>query len=256
MEAEGLNKLADYPFEKWDFGHYFKTLYKDRGFKAFYQFFNRPHRRPFSRSLIQKFAPNGIGLEIGCGARTICPTDRTILSDAYSEHGIHDSIAKVLFRGDQIPYEDLSFDFIVSEHVLEHIANPIKALKEWVRALKKEGHLFLFLPHCERTNDCFREVTTLEHLKSDYEQDVPFNDETHFEDWFSNVVEKGLMPDHYRHLSKEELLNSASIHFHVWNPEKIVELLQYLGLDIVFVDDRVHDRRDTFAVIAQKVSLT
>ncbi|MCP4912431.1 MAG: class I SAM-dependent methyltransferase [Oligoflexia bacterium] len=247
-------ELSDYKFENNDFLHYFKNLYKDRGLKAFYQFLNRPHRRSYSRSLIKKYAGEGYGLEIGCGARTIAPTERTVLSDAFSEHGVHGSIAKVFFKGDEIPYPDGTFDFLLNEHVLEHIANPIKALKEWLRVLKVGGHIFLFLPHKERTNDSLRKVTSLDHLIEDYQNDVPYNDPTHFDDWFQNVVEKGLMPEHYKHMEREELLNSASIHHHVWTEKEIVELFEYLDLEIVFVDGKVHYRRDTFLVVGKKKS--
>ncbi len=245
-------EIKDYEFESFDFLHYFKVLLKDRGLKAFYQFNNRPQRRQFSRTLIKKFSPSGHGLEIGCGARTICPTERTILSDGHSDHGIHDSIAKVFFKGDMIPYESESFDFLVSEHVLEHITNPIKALNEWLRVLKRGGQIYCFLPHKERTNDKFRSVTTLDHLVEDLERSTPYDDEEHFEDWSTNVVEKGLMPDHYKHMKREELLASASIHHHVWTEKEIVQLFEYLNLEIVYVDQKVHDRRDTFLVVGKK----
>ncbi|HAZ13714.1 MAG: hypothetical protein A2X86_16540 [Bdellovibrionales bacterium GWA2_49_15] len=245
-------KIEDYPFEKSDFLHYLKILYKDRGLKACYQFLNRAHRRSFSRGLISTYAPRGIGLEVGVGARTICPTHRTVLSDAFSAHGVHDSIAKVFFHGDEIPYEDNSFSFIVSEHVLEHIANPLKVLKECIRVLSPGGKLFLFLPHMERTNDSHRKVTTLEHVIADYEKDIPFDDATHVDDWFKNVVKKGLMPIHYSHLTKKDLLKTGSIHHHVWTEKQLLEIMQYLGLKVCYVNAKVPDRRDSFVVVAEK----
>lgn len=250
--ANYLN-IEDYPFAHNDFMHYFKSLYKDRGLKAIYQFLNRPHYRAFSKGLITKFAPTGVGLEIGVGARTICPATRTILSDGYSEHGLDNSVARVFFKGDKIPYENKSFDFVLSEHVLEHISNPIKAIKEWLRVTKSGGHIFLFLPHKERTNDCHRLTTTLEHLIEDEKNDVSFDDSTHFNDWIENVVNKGLMPDHYKHIDKEELLKTASIHHHVWTEKEIIELLEYLNLKVVYSNNKVPDRRDSFVVIAQKI---
>jgi SAM-dependent methyltransferase len=251
MSNNYLN-LRDYTFEKNDFIHYFKNLYNDRGIKAFYQLFNRPHRRSFSRSLIQKYSPTGAGIEIGVGARTIAPTNRTVLSDVGSEHGVHTSIAKVFFDGSDIPYEDKTFSFLLSEHVLEHITDPIKILKEWTRVLSENGHLYLVLPHRDRNNDCHREITTLEHLIKDYENHVAFNDEFHFNDWWTNVVEKNLMPGHYQHLEKKDLLDTCSIHHHVWNEDKMKELLEYLGLEIVEVIPELHDRRDSFAIIAKR----
>jgi SAM-dependent methyltransferase len=31
------------------------------------------------------------------------------------------------------------YDFCFSSHCLEHIANPLKAIKEWLRIIKKDG---------------------------------------------------------------------------------------------------------------------
>jgi len=42
-----------------------------------------------------------------------------------------------------------SYDFILSSHTLEHIANPLHALSEWVRVLKEKGLLVLVVPHRE-----------------------------------------------------------------------------------------------------------
>lgn len=246
--------LETYPFESSDFLFYFKNLKRDRGVKAFYQFLNRPLRRGYSRSLIKKFAPTGFGLEVGVGERTIAPTDRTILSDGFAEHGVGKSIARAYFKGDDIPFEEGTFSFVLSEHVLEHIPNPLKSLKEWIRVLKPGGKLIIFLPHKERTNDCYREVTPLSHLIEDYENDVPFDDDTHFQDWWENVVEKGLMPEHYKHIPKEELISTGSIHHHVWTEKEIKEVFEYLGLNIVYEDPKVYDRRDSFVVIGEKKS--
>lgn len=244
--------VQDYAFPDNDFGFYFKCLYKDRGFKAFYQFLNRPHRRPTTRKFIEKFAPKGYGLEVGVGARTVAPVRRTVLSDGFHAHGIHDSIARVFFRADDIPYDDGTFSFVLSEHMLEHATNPIKVLREWIRVLSAGGTLFLILPHRDRGSDRFRARTTWRHLQEDFEKGIGDDDRTHLEDWKKNVVDRGLMPAHYAHLSPDEWIQSGSIHHHVWVTEDIVELLQRLGMSILHSEDRLHDRRDSFLVIARK----
>ena len=48
-----------------------------------------------------------------------------------------------------IPYPDESFTFILSEHVLEHLINPI-VLPEWMRCLCPSGKIILFLPDKDR----------------------------------------------------------------------------------------------------------
>jgi SAM-dependent methyltransferase len=244
--------LADYPFESSDYLHYLRTLYKDRGLKSLYQLFNRPHRRSYSRSLIKRFAPHGVGLEIGCGARTISPTNRTVLSDAFSDHGVHNSIAKVFFNGDTIPYGNETFDFILSEHVVEHLTNPVKVFLEWIRVLKKGGVIICFLPHPDRTNDRFRPRTTMEHLIEDFSSDPAYNDDAHFLEWYQNVVERGLMPEHYRHQEREELLDSASIHHHVFDPPLLGKLFDFLELETLLIDPKVSDRRDSFVLVGLK----
>lgn len=44
-----------------------------------------------------------------------------------------------------IPYADASFDFVMAAHVLEHLPEPLCALKEMVRVLKPGGILFVCL---------------------------------------------------------------------------------------------------------------
>jgi len=55
---------------------------------------------------------------------------------------------------------DARYDFVLSSNNLEHIANPIKALHEWVRVLKGGGHLLLVLPRKESNFDHRRDVTS------------------------------------------------------------------------------------------------
>ncbi len=74
---------------------------------------------------------------------------------------------------------DQSYDFILSSHCLEHVANPLAALHEWRRVVRPEGYLVLILPDPERTFDCARPITTLAHLQSDFRADVAEDDLTH-----------------------------------------------------------------------------
>jgi Methyltransferase domain len=46
-----------------------------------------------------------------------------------------------------------SYDFLLSCHNLEHIANPIKALREWIRVLRPGGSLVLVVPDGRKTFD-------------------------------------------------------------------------------------------------------
>ena len=43
-------------------------------------------------------------------------------------------------------YQNESFDRLIATHVLEHIPNPVKVLREWDRVVKKGGILSIVLP--------------------------------------------------------------------------------------------------------------
>ncbi len=75
--------------------------------------------------------------------------------------------------------QDNRYDFLLSCNNLEHIANPIKAIYEWKRVLKKDGTLLLILPKKESNFDNKRPVTLISHLMKDYENNIAEDDLTH-----------------------------------------------------------------------------
>lgn len=74
---------------------------------------------------------------------------------------------------------DQSYDFILSSHCLEHVANPLRALQEWRRVVRSGGFLIILLPDPRGTFDCARPVTTLAHLEDDLAQNRTEDDLTH-----------------------------------------------------------------------------
>jgi SAM-dependent methyltransferase len=74
---------------------------------------------------------------------------------------------------------DARYDFVLSSHMLEHTANPLKALVEWKRVLRLGGTLVLVLPHGSDTFDHRRPVTTLAHLRDDLARGTGEDDLTH-----------------------------------------------------------------------------
>jgi SAM-dependent methyltransferase len=74
---------------------------------------------------------------------------------------------------------DASYDFILSSHCLEHIANPLKAMGEWLRILKHGAYLLIIVPDKRYTFDHLRPITSFNHLLGDYEQNMGEDDLTH-----------------------------------------------------------------------------
>lgn len=118
---------------------------------------------------------------------------------------------------------DLSLDFIVANHMIEHCQNPIFSLENWLRVLKPGGILYIAVPDKRYTFDCERPVTSLDHLMRDYTEGAEWSRYSHFEEW-TRLVDKFSEPDIPARAKGLAELN-YSIHFHVWTPIEFLELL-------------------------------
>ncbi|HRJ46989.1 MAG TPA: methyltransferase domain-containing protein [Opitutaceae bacterium] len=94
------------------------------------------------------------------------PPGRQFLREATALHGIADA----------------GYDFLLSSHCLEHVANPLAALREWHRVVRPGGHLVLILPDPVHTFDHRRPVTTLAHLQEDFARGTGEDDLTHLDE--------------------------------------------------------------------------
>ena len=65
----------------------------------------------------------------------------------------HDGI-DVIGRAENIPFQDNSFDSVVSTQVFEHVSDPEKSAREVYRVLKTGGHLLVTVP---QTNELHSE---------------------------------------------------------------------------------------------------
>jgi SAM-dependent methyltransferase len=138
---------------------------------------------------------------------------------------------------------DSKYDFVLSCHSLEHIANPLKALKEWRRIIKQDALLILILPNKHYTFDIDRPITKLSHLIADFENDTKESDNTHFEE----VIALHNLAYEQSVKSKEELINFVQsneqlrgVHHHVFDFELIAAMLTYAGFKVEY-QECLHD---------------
>jgi SAM-dependent methyltransferase len=132
-----------------------------------------------------------------------------------------------------------TYDFVLSSHTLEHIANPLQALSEWTRVLKEKGLLVLVIPHKDGTFDHKRPVTSLAHLIQDFEHQVTEADLAHLEEILrlhDLRVDTGEGDfESFKQRSKKNLENRC-LHHHVFNTSLAVEVIQHIGLQILSVE--------------------
>ena len=131
--------------------------------------------------------------------------------------------------------ESNSMDFVLSSHNIEHVANPIKALREWLRILKENGLLVLVVPHKEGTFDHLRPVTSLEHLITDFENKTAEDDLSHVEEIirlhdFSR--DSGVRDIEELRDRSENNFENRCLHQHVFSLKSVLALLDYLGVQI------------------------
>ncbi len=127
----------------------------------------------------------------------------------------------------------------MSSNVIEHIANPLFTLYEWIRVLKQNGILVIIFPHKEGTFDHRRNVTSLSHLIDDYEQKTDEADLTHLPEileWHDLKKDPGIADAIAFKNRSEKNFENRCLHHHVFNTSLAVEIVHYLNLQIVEVD--------------------
>jgi SAM-dependent methyltransferase len=131
------------------------------------------------------------------------------------------------------------YEFIISSHVIEHIANPIKALYEWIRVLKEEGILIVIIPHKDGTFDHKRKITDLSHLISDYNSNIKENDLSHLEEILKyHDLRRDKEAGSFENFKKrsEKNFENRSLHHHVFNTYSAIKLIDYVNLKILKVE--------------------
>ena len=123
---------------------------------------------------------------------------------------------------------DTSVDFLVANHVLEHIEDPIAALGHWLRVLRPGGMLFLTLPDAVTGFDSPRQRTTVEHLLRDHRDGPAVSRQGHYEEW-ARLIE-GQPEEHVVARAAEFATEDARHHFHVWELAGFIEFVRATGL--------------------------
>jgi len=125
---------------------------------------------------------------------------------------------------------DSEYDFLLSSHNIEHLANPLKTIQEWKRVVKPNGYFLFILPNKEGTFDHRRPVTTIEHLIDDLKRNTTEADETHFEEVLRlHDLSKdpgGLNFNEFKERSLKNIENRC-LHHHVFD----LNLLEKIALE-------------------------
>jgi predicted SAM-dependent methyltransferase len=119
---------------------------------------------------------------------------------------------------------DQSQDFVIANHFIEHCQDPIAAILNMFRVLKPTGVLYLAIPDKRNSFDSERPVTPLSHLLRDHTEGPEWSRSQHFEEW-TRLVAKVTDDAEVKRRVAELARTNYSIHFHVWTPIEMMELI-------------------------------
>lgn len=127
------------------------------------------------------------------------------------------------------------YDFVCASHVIEHIANPFKALIEWLRILRPGGLLMIIAPLKFESFDIKRDIVKIEHLINDFHNQTSEADLSHLDevlrlhdlgrDKLAGSLEK------FTERSKKNF-EIRGLHHHVYDQELLYNIFMCLNLEV------------------------
>lgn len=215
-------------------------------------------RRCAGYSIIEPHVTGQYGLEIGgssgifCGNHLIPVYDRCARIDScdFSSQTLWQHAANrrefgarlgrrfVAEACDLSTIPDGAYDFVLASHVMEHLANPLRALQEWKRVLRPNGTVLVVVPQRETTFDRHRPIASFDHIEADFKAGTGEDDLSHLDEIVA-LHDLGLDPGAVsRQKFRERCLRNfelRAMHHHVFSPELLVMMFHRLEMRALHV---------------------
>ena len=168
----------------------------------------------------------------------------------------------IIDNGDELrTIADLFYDFCISNHVLEHLEDPLKGLRNWLRILKPGGILYLSVPLPYNVVDKHRQPTDISHIIDDHglmardRQQYVQRRRDHFYDFVRSTNFSASANTAFLEEKTEELLAmDYSIHFHVFSEETLRQMIDFVAGDVALqLVEFVRNEPEEFIVIIKKL---
>jgi len=140
---------------------------------------------------------------------------------------------------------DNQYDFVFSSHTLEHIANPLKAIKEWLRITKKDGYVIIVVPEKSYCFDHKREYTKFETLVSQYEKNVGEDDLSTLPEILKNHdLRFDPLAGNFEQFTNRSLdnFNNRCLHHYVYSDDLLLEICKYFNSEYIYHETQKIDR--------------
>ncbi|NNF01131.1 MAG: methyltransferase domain-containing protein [Bacteroidia bacterium] len=121
---------------------------------------------------------------------------------------------------------DNEFDFVILNHVIEHVANPINVVSELFRVCKDGGMIVIAAPDKRFTFDKDRSITSFTHLSKEYEENVSEVSDEHYLDFLKHVHPDVMLLSEEKIQKSLEGVRNRREHAHVWDSSSFKDFLQ------------------------------
>lgn len=191
------------------------------------------------------------GLDI-CNYSNLTIWKINIKNDATYNYSKNKFMAQYISEATNLDFAfDGKYDFVISSNCLEHIANPMKAIQEWTRVIKKTGLILIVVPNKDYCFDHKRATTELSHLIDDFEKGIGEDDLTHL---------KEILKLHDLRMDRDagdlasfiarskDNIKYRALHHHVFSLDVLKEMVDYFNLKVILA----HKGKD-IVVLAEKL---
>ena len=137
------------------------------------------------------------------------------------------------------------YDFCFSSHSLEHIANPLKAISEWLRIIKNGGYIIIVVPEKSGCFDHKRDYSKFSTLLTQYEKNVGEDDlSTLPEILMKHDLSMDLPAGDLGSFTKRSLdnFNNRCLHHYVYSDELLTEISNYFSCEYIYKETQGIDR--------------
>jgi len=169
-------------------------------------------------------------------------------------------LVNILASGDDLPFKNEVFDYVFNSHVIEHFFDPLKAIEEWFRVLKKGGYICMVIPYKDRTFDRNRDITDVDELMLRNTNRISCTDYAHRKEDYKWKYENEKDKDHHILIKNDEPpegwkrfeVCDFEHHWSVWNTTAFIELCEKMNWSIVDFLDVDEQQGHEFTVLLRK----
>ena len=119
---------------------------------------------------------------------------------------------------------DRSFDFVIANHVIEHLSDPILFLQSITRKLAPGGRAMIAAPDKRYCMDRLRSLTPFDHLVEDHERGTASTQREHYLRYFMEAG--GMSAPEAEEATTATDMSDTRFHYHVWDAQSFVGFVE------------------------------